>query len=202
MPASPPRLILASSSPYRRELLLRLHLPFETIFPHVEETPQDGELPQQLALRLAIAKAKAVSNRHPGCVVIGSDQVATLNGQPIGKPGDFAHAQAQLRALSGRTVEFYSALAVTDGKHLSQANIVTQCRFRALSHDAIDTYLRTEKPYDTAGSAKAEGLGIALMESMRSEDPTAIIGLPLIALTSMLATYGWDPLRPSDGTKR
>ena len=118
-----------------------------------------------------------------------------MGGQLIGKPGNFARAQAQLRAFSGRTVEFHSAVAVTDGKRLLQADIVTQCRFRTLSYDAIDAYLEMEKPYDTAGSAKAESLGIALMESIVSEDPTALIGLPLIALTGMLAGFGLNPLR-------
>lgn len=126
--------------------------------------------------------------------MIGSDQVATVDGQPIGKPGDFTRAQAQLRALSGQIVEFHSALAVTDGQRVEKADIVTRCRFRRLSDHAIDAYLRAEEPYDTAGSAKAESLGIALMESIQSDDPTAIIGLPLIALTTMLAGFGLDPL--------
>ncbi|OZI59655.1 Maf family nucleotide pyrophosphatase [Bordetella genomosp. 11] len=194
MPLSKPRLILASTSPYRRELLTRLRLPFETIAPGVDETPRAGEQPADLALRLAIAKAHAVSTSHPGAIVIGSDQVATVDGTAIGKPGDFPRAQAQLRMLSGREVAFHSALAVTDGQRTTQADIVTYCRFRALSDAAIDAYLRAETPFDTAGSAKAESLGIALMESMRSDDPTAIIGLPLIALTGMLAQFGLDPL--------
>ena len=194
MPISTPRLILASSSPYRRELLSRLRLPFEAISPNVDETPQDGESPAALALRLSVDKAMAIATRQPGCIVIGSDQVATIDGNPIGKPGDFSRAQAQLRMLSGQTVEFHSALAVTDGQRVEKADIVTQCRFRPLSDAAIDAYLRAEAPFDTAGSAKAESLGIALMEYIRSDDPTAIIGLPLIALTSMLATFGLDPL--------
>lgn len=194
MPNLPPRLILASSSPYRRELLARLRLPFEAISPDVDETPQDGETPAALALRLSVAKAMAIATKHPGCVVIGSDQVATIDGQPIGKPGDFARAQAQLRMLAGQTVEFHSALAVTDGQRVEKTDVVTLCRFRPLSDAAIDAYLRAEAPFDTAGSAKAESLGIALMESIRSDDPTAIIGLPLIALTGMLASFGLDPL--------
>lgn len=196
---SQPRLILASSSPYRRELLSRLRLPFEVIAPNVDETPQAGEAPEQLALRLSVAKAMAVAKRHPGCLVIGSDQVATVDGRPIGKPGDFPRAQAQLRALSGQTVQFHSALALTDGTRVEQADIITLCRFRQLSEQAIDSYLRTEQPYDTAGSAKAESLGIALMESMHSDDPTAIIGLPLIALTRMLSRFGLDPLTAPQG---
>ncbi|QDJ51504.1 Maf-like protein [Bordetella hinzii] len=193
MPQSP-RLILASSSRYRRAMLERLRLPFESISPDVDETPHPGEAPAALALRLSVAKATAVAAQHPGCVVIGSDQVATVDGQPIGKPGDFARAQAQLRQLSGRMVEFHSALAVTDGQRTEQTDIVTYCKFRKLTDAAIDAYLRAEEPYDTAGSAKAESLGIALMESMQSDDPTAIIGLPLIALTGLLTRFGLPPL--------
>ena len=189
-----PSLILASSSRYRKELLSRLRLPFTAISPDVDETPQSGETPEALALRLSVAKAMAVVSTNPGSIVIGSDQVATVDGTPIGKPGDFTRAQAQLRSLSGRMVEFHSALAVTDGHRVEKADIITRCRFRQLSDHAIDAYLRAEEPYDTAGSAKAESLGIALMESIQSDDPTAIIGLPLIELTRMLATFGLDPL--------
>lgn len=191
---SPPSLILASSSRYRKELLGRLRLPFTTISPNVDETPHPGEAPETLALRLSVAKAMAVAADCPGSIVIGSDQVATMDGRPIGKPGDFPRAQAQLRELSGQIVEFHSALAITDGQRVKQADVVTRCRFRHLSDHAIDAYLRAEEPYDTAGSAKAESLGIALMESIQSDDPTAIIGLPLIALTRMLITFGFDPL--------
>lgn len=194
MPVSQTRLILASSSPYRRDLLARLRLPFQAISPDVDETPQTGERPEQLALRLSVAKAMAVAQQHPGCIVIGSDQVATVDGQPIGKPGDFTRAQAQLRALSGQRVAFHSALAVTDGARIEQADVITLCQFRPLSDAAIDAYLKAEQPYDTAGSAKAESLGIALMASMQSDDPTAIIGLPLITLTGMLMRFGLDPL--------
>ncbi|WP_088139043.1 Maf-like protein [Achromobacter xylosoxidans] len=191
---SKPSLILASSSRYRKELLSRLRLPFTAISPDVDETPQSGETPAALALRLSVAKAMAVAASHPGSIVIGSDQVATVDGQPIGKPGDFPRALAQLQALSGQIVEFHSALAVTDGQRVEKADIVTRCHFRKLSDRAIEAYLRAEEPYDTAGSAKAESLGIALMESIQSDDPTAIIGLPLIALTGMLARFGLDPL--------
>lgn len=201
MPSSDIRLILASTSPYRRELLTRLRLPFDTIAPGVDETPRPGEHPADLALRLAIAKARAVSANHPGAIVIGSDQVATVDGAAIGKPGDFERARAQLRMLSGREVAFHSALAVTDGQRTAQADIVTLCRFRTLSDAAIDAYLRAETPFDTAGSAKAESLGIALMESMQSDDPTAIIGLPLIALTGMLAQFGLDPLAHAEASQ-
>ncbi|AUL46677.1 septum formation protein Maf [Bordetella trematum] len=190
-----PQLILASSSRYRRAMLERLRIPFESISPDVDETPHPGETPAALALRLSIAKAQAVAGKHPGSIVIGSDQVATIDGVPIGKPGNFERAQQQLRQLSGRVVEFHSALAVTDGQRIEQADIITYCHFRTLSEAAIDAYLHAEQPFDTAGSAKAESLGIALMESMRSDDPTAIIGLPLIALTGMLSRFGLDPLR-------
>lgn len=189
-----PRLILASTSPYRREMLARLRLPFTAVPPEVDETPQPGERPEALALRLSLAKAQAVASLHPGCVVIGSDQVATVDGEPIGKPGSHDKAREQLRRLSGRTVAFHSALAVTDGTRAESRDVVTECRFRTLSDAAIESYLLREKPYDTAGSAKAESLGIALMAEMRSDDPTAIIGLPLIALTEMLTGFGLDPL--------
>ncbi len=196
--AAPPRLILASTSRYRREMLERLRLPFVAQPPHVDETAEPGEAPAALALRLSRAKAQAVATLHPGAVVIGSDQVATVDGLALGKPGDHARAVAQLRQLSGRTVLFHSALAVTDGQRMLARDVVTACRFRLLDDAAIEAYLRAERPYDTAGSAKAEGLGIALMESMQSDDPTAIIGLPLIALSAMLAEFGLDPLRHQD----
>jgi septum formation protein len=192
---TPPALILASSSRYRREMLARLRLPFSAVSPGIDETPRPGEAPADLALRLSVEKAQAVAAKHPGCVVIGSDQVATVDGQPLGKPGSFERAVEQLTRLSGREVQFHSALAVTDGVRAERADIVTYCRFRLLTQAAIEAYLHAEQPFDTAGSAKAEGLGIALMESMQSSDPTAIIGLPLIALTGMLASFGLDPLR-------
>jgi len=198
MPASP-RLILASTSRYRREMLERLRLPFETVPPGVDETPREGEAPGQLALRLSEAKALAVAAQRPGSVVIGSDQVATLDGHPLGKPGSHEAAREQLRRLSGREAVFHSALAVTDGRRVERADVVTLCRFRALSDAAIEAYLRADRPYDTAGSAKAESLGIALMEGMASDDPTAIVGLPLIALTGMLARFGLDPLGAAPG---
>ena len=193
-----PSLILASSSPYRRELLSRLRLPFTAISPDIDETPRPGETPTRLALRLSVEKAQAVAARHPGALVIGSDQVATVDGTPIGKPGSFERARVQLESLSGRAVEFHSALALTDGVQVLREDVVTRCRFRTLSSAAIDTYLRTEQPYDTAGSAKAESLGIALMDAIESDDPTAIIGLPLIALTRMLLAFGIDPLLEGD----
>lgn len=190
-----PCLILASTSPYRRELLARLRLPFETRAPGVDETARPGETPPALALRLAQAKAEAVAANAPGALVIGSDQVAVCDGRVLGKPGSHARAVEQLRLMSGRAVAFHSALAVTDGKRTEVADVITRCHLRVLDDAAIDAYLRADQPFDTAGSAKAESLGIALMERIDSDDPTALIGLPLIALTRMLAGFGMDPLR-------
>src|SRR5690606_15504690 len=184
------RLILASSSRYRQEMLERLGIPFVAISPDIDERPLPDESPTALALRLSLAKAQAVIPAHPGALVIGSDQVATIHGEPIGKPGSFERARAQLEQLSGQTVEFHSALCVSNGQRHETADIVTLCRFRPLTAEEITAYLHREQPYDTAGSAKAEGLGIALMESMQSDDPTAIIGLPLIALSRMLRSFG------------
>jgi septum formation protein len=187
-------LILASTSPYRRELLERLRLPFSVAAPGVDETPVPGEAPEDLALRLALAKARAVSQARPGALVIGSDQVATVDGAPIGKPGGFEQALAQLQAMRGRTVFFHTAVAVDDGRRPATAVVSTRCMLRELSDRALRAYLHAERPYDTAGSAKAEALGIALMERIESDDPTALIGLPLIALTRLLAGFGMDPL--------
>lgn len=189
------RLILASSSPYRQELLARLGLPFTAISPDIDETPLPGERPTDLALRLSIAKAQKVAVLHPDALVIGSDQVATLSGAPIGKPGNFERAREQLLQLSGQLVEFHSALCLTDGQRLETADIVTLCRFRVLDSAEIDAYLHREQPFDTTGSAKAEGLGIALMDSIQTDDPTAIIGLPLIALCRMLRSFDINPLK-------
>lgn len=195
----PPRLILASSSAYRRELLSRLHLPFEAIAPHVDETPLAGEAPEDTALRLARAKAQAIAQLHPGALVIGSDQVATLDGEQIGKPGDHARALAQLRKMRGREVVFHTALCLWDGRIADPAaaaraaqleNVQVFVRFRDLPDAELDAYLRIEQPYDCAGSAKNEGLGIALLERIDSSDPTALTGLPLIALTGMLRRAG------------
>lgn len=188
------RLILASSSVYRHEMLQRLGIPFTAVPPHVDESPLPDEGAAQLALRLAASKAWAVASSHPGCLVIGSDQVATFGSHPLGKPGNYERARSQLEQLSGRTVEFHSALCVTNGQRSETDDVITICRFRKLSSDEITRYLHREEPYDTAGSAKAEGLGIALMDSMRSDDPTAIIGLPLIALSRMLRSFGMNPL--------
>ncbi|GAA4405468.1 Maf-like protein [Advenella faeciporci] len=187
------RLILASSSRYRKEMLERLRLPFEAISPDIDETPHPGETPARLALRLSVEKAMAIAANHPDSIIIGSDQVATLDGSPIGKPGNFDAAKKQLQALSGQCVEFHSALAVTDGSRTESADIITRCYFRQLSDAEIVHYLEIEKPFDTAGSAKAEGLGITLMEKMESDDPTSIIGLPLITLARMLRSFGINP---------
>lgn len=188
------QLILASSSVYRKNMLQRLGIPFTTQSPDVDETPLASESPVELALRLSKAKAHAVAKSNPQTLVIGSDQVATFNGTPIGKPGNFERARLQLHELSGQTVEFHSALCLTDGTRDEIADVVTLCRFRTLTDKEIISYLERDTPYDTAGSAKAESLGIALMESMQSNDPTAIIGLPLIMLSRMLRTFGLNPL--------
>lgn len=188
------RLILASSSSYRHQMLERLGIPFTAVAPLVDETPLADETPEALAQRLSIAKALEVSASHPGAIVIGSDQVATIDGEPIGKPGNYERAYAQLQRLSGQTVLFHSALCVSSDQRTEVDNVITVCRFRTLCDDEIVAYLEREQPFDTAGSAKAESLGIALMESMRSDDPTAIIGLPLIALTRMLRSFGVNPL--------
>lgn len=190
------RLILASSSAYRRELLERLRLPFEVMVPDIDESPQPGESPEATALRLARAKAQAVAARAPGSLVIGSDQVATLDGEQIGKPGDHANALAQLQKMRGRRVVFHTALCLWDGRGAAltgQAqleNVQTFVTFRDLPDRELDAYLRIEQPYDCAGSAKNEGLGIAILERIDSVDPTALTGLPLIALSGMLRKAG------------
>lgn len=193
-----PRLILASTSRYRRELLERLRLPFEVVAPQVDEAPQPGETPAAMAERLARAKASAVAQQHPEAVVIGSDQVADLDGASIGKPGSHERAVEQLRAMRGRAVIFHTAVTVmhaTSGFERSVRVPVT-VRLRALRDDEIEHYLRTEQPYDCAGSAKAETLGIALLEAIESDDPTALVGLPLIRTCAMLRDAGIDPLAP------
>jgi septum formation protein len=193
MPATtPPRLILASTSPYRRALLDRLGLPFEVVAPAVDETPAPGEAPSELARRLARAKALAVASDARDAVVIGSDQVAELDGQPVNKPGTHPAAVAQLRSLSGRTVRFHTALCVLrlEPSRAAEVVVATDVRYRALDDAQIERYLRRETPYDCAGSAKVEGLGIALAESVRCEDPTALVGLPLIALSGWLPEFG------------
>ena len=191
-PSGIPQLILGSTSPYRRELLQRLQLPFVVVAPEVDETPNHKEPPDVLASRLALAKAQAVAQRYPDAVVIGSDQVADLHGQALGKPGDHARATAQLRAMRGQTVVFHTAVSVL--RHsigfAQSALAPVRVRFRMLSDDAIEAYLNAEQPYDCAGSAKSEGLGIALLESIENDDPTALIGLPLIRTCRMLEAAG------------
>ena len=196
MPENPvPRLILGSSSLYRRELLQRLRIPFDTMSPDIDETPQPGESPDATAMRLCEAKALAIAAQVPGCLVIGCDQVATLDGIQIGKPGTHANAFAQLQLMRGREVIFHTALCLLDGRPASRVpfqteNVQTFVTFRDLPDTELDAYLRIEQPYDCAGSARNEGLGIALLESVRGTDPTALTGLPLIALTSMLRRAG------------
>ena len=194
MTSSPPSLILASSSPYRRELLERLRIPFSICAPEIDETPRGSERPEQLALRLALEKARVVAVRFPDAIVIGADQAASLHGSPLGKPGTVEAAHRQLRDMSGQTVVFHSAMAVMHGDHIQSIDVPTTCVFRTLTNEAIERYIAIDQPLDTAGSAKAECLGIALMQSMHSADPTSIIGLPLIALTDMLSACGLDPL--------
>ena len=194
MPNSPlPRpLILGSTSPYRRELLQRLRLPFEVVRPEVDETPHAGELPVALAQRLAMEKALAVARLHPQAVVIGSDQVADLDGEPLGKPGTHERAVAQLQRMRGHTVVFQTAVAVVciESGFAEQALAQVKVQFRQLSDAAIETYLRAEEPYDCAGSAKSEGLGIALLEQIDNQDPSALVGLPLIHTCRLLRAAG------------
>ena len=186
------RLVLASTSPYRRELLQRLRLPFEVARPQVDETPLDGERPDAMSQRLARSKAAAVAAGDPPAWVIGSDQVAELDGAPLGKPGHRDAALAQLAAMSGRTVRFHTALALLrrDGPAL-EALDTTTVRFRQLGGEEIARYVDAEQPFDCAGSFKAEALGIALFESIRSDDPTALVGLPLIATARLLREAGF-----------
>ena len=181
-------LILASSSPYRKELLARLGLAFETVSPEVDESPLPQESPQDTALRLAQVKARKIAETHLEALVIGCDQVATLDGMQLGKPGNHENATKQLRMMQGRTVIFHSALCLYNAKTLTmQAEVVPyEVAFRQLSDEQIERYLRTEQPYNCAGSAKSEGLGIALISSMHGSDPNALIGLPLIKLITML----------------
>lgn len=186
-----PRLVLASTSVYRRELLERLRIPFEVISPKVDETPFTGESTLDLALRLAKAKAAAVAKEHPNAWVIGSDQVADLCGAAIGKPGNFERALAQLQLMRGQIVTFQTALCLMKGDIQTTLCVPTEVTFRKLSDSFLEAYLLAEEPYDCAGSAKSEGLGISLLESIKSDDPTALIGLPLIALTSMLRDAGF-----------
>lgn len=187
-----PPLILASSSIYRRELLERLQLPFTVVSPDVDESPLAAELPEQTALRLAQAKARKVGQQHRHALIIGCDQVATLDNQQLGKPLNHDNAVQQLRLMRGRTVHFHSALCLYNANtDIGQAEVVTiKVIFRDVSDQQIENYLRKEQPYHCAGSAKSEGLGIALIARMEGEDPNALIGLPLIRLVNMLENEG------------
>lgn len=194
-PITVPRLILGSSSPYRKELLSRLRLPFEVMAPDIDETALPAEAPEATATRLAEQKALAISAKMPGALVIGSDQVATLDGMQIGKPGTHANALAQLQQMRGREVVFHTALCLIDSRPgarfaLQMENVQTFVAFRDLPDAELDAYLRIEQPYDCAGSARNEGLGITLIAAIRGVDPTALTGLPLIALTTMLRQAG------------
>jgi septum formation protein len=192
MPLTPRLLILGSTSRYRHELLSRLRIPFDVVAPDVDETPHTGESPLALASRLALAKAHAVAKLHPAAVVIGSDQVADLQGESLGKPGNHARAVHQLQRMRGQTVVFQTAVAVvchaTGFEQMEVAPV--RVRFRDLTDTEIEDYLQAEQPYDCAGSAKSEGLGIALLDAIDNDDPTALIGLPLIRTCSMLRSAG------------
>lgn len=185
-------LILGSTSPYRRELLERLRLPFEVQRPEVDETPLNGETPVALAQRLAMAKAQAVAQRFPQAIVIGSDQVADLNGEPLGKPGNHPNAVAQLQRMRGQTVVFQTAVAVVcHATGFAQSELAqVKVEFRNFSDQALQHYLHTEQPYDCAGSAKSEGLGIVLLARIDNQDPTALVGLPLLLTCRLLRAAG------------
>lgn len=190
------KLVLASTSRYRRELLSRLHIPFEVASPDVDETPLPGESPSQTAFRLSILKAKAVAEKFPDALIIGSDQVLMLDDEQLGKPGSYENAFAQLKKMQGKAMVFHTALTLLNSKlgRLQSRDVQTVVHIRSLSDAQIASYLRKEEPYDCAGSAKSESLGIALMERMESTDPTALIGLPLMVLTEMLMNEDVDVL--------
>jgi septum formation protein len=187
-----PTLILASSSPFRRELLMRLRIPFESISPAIDETSAPGEPPTDLVQRLAIAKARVVAGHHPNALIIGSDQIAVYDGTIVSKPADHAEAVKQLRAASGRKVMLYTGLALLNAQtgNLQTEVVPFGITFRKLTDAQIENYLRKEEPYNCAGSVKSEGLGIALLERFEGDDPTALIGLPLIRLVRMLENEG------------
>ncbi len=190
------KLILASTSRYRRELLSRLRLPFEILSPDVDETPLPGETPSATALRLSVLKAQAAATTWPDALIIGSDQVLMLDDEQLGKPGNFDKAFAQLKKMQGRAMVFHSALTLLNSRtgHAQTRDVPTVVHIRALTDAQITAYLEKETPYDCAGSARSEALGIALMTRMDSADPTALIGLPLMALTEMLLNEGVDVL--------
>lgn len=185
-------LILGSSSVYRRELLQRLQIPFETVSPEIDETPLHGETPDATALRLAKAKASKIAATYPDALIIGADQVAVLNGMQLGKPLNHANAFQQLRFMQGKEVMFYTAISLLNSRsnHMQARGIPFRIKFRQLSDRQILNYLNKEQPYHCAGSAKSEGLGIVLIERMTGDDPNALIGLPMITLVDMLANEG------------
>jgi septum formation protein len=190
-------LVLASTSRYRRSLMERLGVPFVVATPDVDETPLDGETPASTAQRLAAAKARAVAGNYPDALIIGSDQCADCDGVAVSKPGDHAGAVAQLTTQSGRTIVFHTAVALLDSRTgaLAEALVDVRSTFRTLDRRTIEAYLQREQPYDCAGAVRAEGLGIALFERIDSDDPTALIGLPLIALTGLLRVAGVDVIK-------
>ena len=195
-PSGQTKLVLASTSRYRRELLARLGLPFDVVAPEVDETPHPGEPPSQTALRLAEMKARAVAERFPDHLIIGSDQVLLLGNEQLGKPGNFENAFLQLKKMQGKAMVFHTALCLLNSRtgNLQLRDVPTTIHLRSLSDAQIESYLHKEQPYDCAGSARSEGLGIALIARYETADPNALIGLPLIALTEMLANEGVDPL--------
>ena len=194
-------LILASSSIYRRDLLARLGLSFEAIAPHVDESALPNEGIAAMALRLATVKAATIAKAHPNAWVIGSDQAADLHGEAIGKPGNFDNALLQLQRMRGQTVYFHTAICLMRADYSVAMNVATEVRFRDLPDTTLINYLKLEQPYDCAGSAKCEGMGIALLESIRSDDPTALIGLPLIALSALLRDAGFEIPPSRDGLR-
>ena len=183
-------LVLASGSPYRRELLSRLEVPFTTWSPDIDEHALAGESPRDTARRLAAAKARAAQARFPSALIVGSDQVAELDGHPIGKPGNLANARAQLRMMRGRNVRFHTAVCLLAAERLQEETVTTEVAFREFTDAEAERYLEREPAFDCAGSAKSEALGIALLERLRGDDPTALVGLPLIALSRMLRGEG------------
>ncbi|MBM4179944.1 MAG: septum formation inhibitor Maf [Betaproteobacteria bacterium] len=195
------RLVLASTSPYRRELLARLGVPFEVAAPDVDETPLPGESPDETAQRLSVLKARAVAARFPDALIIGSDQVALLEGVQLGKPGSHEKAVAQLRAMRGKTLEFHTALSLLNAGtgSVQTANVPVRLLMRHYSDAQIEAYLRKDQPYNCCGSARSESLGIALIARYETEDPNALVGLPLIRLTEMLANEGLDVLTWREG---
>jgi septum formation protein len=190
------QLVLASTSPYRRDLLARLGVPFETAAPDVDETPLSGESPDATARRLSLLKARAVAEKYPGALIIGSDQVALLEGRQLGKPGSFEKAMAQLKAMRGKTLEFHTALTLLNARtgHVQTTVVPVRLVMRDYTDAQIQAYLRKDQPYNCCGSARSESLGIALIARYETEDPNALVGLPLIKLTEMLANEGLDVL--------